>query len=365
MARIKDIISDLESFAPTNYQESYDNSGLIVGNYDGEVKGVLITLDVTEAVIEEAISNGDNLIIAHHPIVFSGIKSFTGKDYVERSVIKAIKNDIAIYAIHTNLDNVELGVNKKICDKIGLKNPRILAPKRELLSKLTTFIPHDSIETVKKALFNAGVGNIGNYSHCSFSTSGEGQFKPNELSQPTIGEKNILEKVSEVRFEVILPTHLENQAISALKKAHPYEEVAYYLSTLNNENQNVGSGMIGELESPMAAVDFLKHVKQSMNLQSLKHTALIKDKVQTVAVCGGSGSFLTKAAMKLKADVFISADFKYHQFFDAEDKIIIADIGHYESEVFTKDLLHEILSKKLYTFALNLSKTVTNPISYL
>lgn len=365
MIRIKDIVSHLESFAPLAFQESYDNGGLLTGNTNDEVRSILITLDATEEIVDEAIKNGDNLIVAHHPIIFSGLKSLTGKNYVERTIIKAIKNDIAIYAIHTNLDNVVLGVNKMICDKIGLVNTHILAPKHHLLSKLTTFVPTASAEKVKKALFESGAGAIGNYHECSFSVSGEGQFTPNENANPTIGEYQTNEKVREERIEVLLPSHLSESVIRSMKEVHPYEEVAYYLTPLSNTYQEVGSGMIGELPNPISALKFLNHVKKSMGLKILKHTKLLKDKIKTVAVCGGSGSFLLKSAITHKADIYISADFKYHEYFDAEDKIIIADIGHYESEVFTKELLHDILSKKFHTFALNLSKTVTNPISYL
>lgn len=365
MVRIKDIISHLESFAPPAFQESYDNSGLLTGNISDEVKGLLITLDVTEEVVAEAIKNGDNLIIAHHPIIFSGLKSLTGKNYVERTVIKAIKNDIAIYAIHTNLDNVYLGVNKMISDKIGLINTNILAPKTHLLTKLTTFVPTKDSERVKQALFDSGAGNIGNYYGCSFSVTGKGQFTPNEIANPAIGSASKKETVSEERIEVVLPNYMSDSVLNALKTSHPYEEVAYYLTPLQNAHQQVGSGMIGEIKESMDAIEFLKELKLRMNLNYLKHTPLVKHKIKKVAICGGSGSFLLKSAIKQDADIYISADFKYHEYFDAEDKIIIADIGHYESEVFTKDLLYDILSEKFHTFALNLSKTVTNPISYL
>lgn len=365
MIRIKDIIQYLESIAPPSYQESYDNSGLITGNSDSEVEGVLITLDTTEAVIEEAIENNCNLIISHHPIIFSGLKRLTGSNYVERTIIKAIENKIAIYAIHTNLDNVAEGVNKKIVEKIGLINTHILRPKSQVLSKLVTFAPTTNAKELKQALFNAGAGNIGNYSECSFEVIGEGQFTPNTQSNPTIGSKNNQERVKESRIELIFPAHLSSQIIDKLKDAHPYEEVAYYLTTLENQNQETGAGMVGELKNEMDEDEFLQTLKQKMALNMIRHTPFTGRKVKKVAVCGGTGSFLLKDAIRAQADVFITADFKYHEFFDAEGKLIIADIGHYESEVYTKELLYELLTKNFTTFALNLSKIVTNPLSYL
>lgn len=365
MTRIKDIIQHLESIAPLAYQESYDNSGLLTGNSKDEVQAVLISLDVTEEVVEEAIKLGANLIVAHHPIIFRGLKSLTGKNYVERTIIKAIKHDIAIYAIHTNLDNVHNGVNKKICDKLELINTKILAPKIAVLSKIVTFIPVDAVDQVKNSMFKVGAGGIGNYSECSFSVIGEGEFNPNEDANPTIGNKGTREKVSEARVEIILPTFLTNQTIQALKSAHPYEEVAYYLSSLDNKNQQVGSGMIGELKTPLAGLDFMHYLKDKMALKVIKHTKILEKNIRKIAVCGGSGSFLLPSAKSKGADIFITSDYKYHEFFDADGEIIIADIGHYESEVYTKDLIYDILSEKFSKFALNLSKTVTNPISYL
>uniref|UniRef100_UPI00404B0CF4 Nif3-like dinuclear metal center hexameric protein n=1 Tax=Fulvivirga sp. TaxID=1931237 RepID=UPI00404B0CF4 len=365
MTRIKDIIQHLESIAPLAYQESYDNSGLLTGNAKDEVTTILISLDVTEQVVEEAIELGANLIVAHHPIIFKGLKSLTGKNYVERTVIKAIKNDIAIYAIHTNLDNVHNGVNKKICDKLGLVNTKILAPKSAVLSKLVTFIPVNAVDKVKDAMFNAGSGGIGNYSECSFTVVGDGEFKPDEGSNPTIGRTGMREKVAEARVEIVLPSYLANAVINSLKNAHPYEEVAYYLSSLDNKNQQVGSGMIGELNTPLSGLDFMHYLKDKMALNVVKHTQILDKKIKKVAVCGGSGSFLLPAAKSKGADIFITSDYKYHEFFDADGDIIITDIGHYESEVYTKDLIYDILSEKFSKFALNLSKTVTNPISYL
>ncbi|MEM8566837.1 MAG: Nif3-like dinuclear metal center hexameric protein [Bacteroidota bacterium] len=365
MTRIKDLIQELESVAPRAYQESYDNSGLLVGNPNTAVKGVLITLDVTEEVVNEAVDTSCNVIIAHHPIIFNGLKSLTGKNYVERTVISAVKNDIAIYAIHTNLDNVHAGVNKKICDKLGLINTQILKPKNQILSKLVTFIPVNSTKTVLAALHKAGAGQLGNYENCSFTLEGTGSFTSNKHADPSIGSKGVSEKVTENRVEVIFPNYKAKEIIKTLNQAHPYEEVAYYLHNLENENQEVGSGMIGELKNEINSTDFLHYLKEKMELNCIRHTKICHDKIRRVAVCGGSGSFLLRAAKAKNADIFVTSDFKYHEFFDAENSIIIADIGHYESEVFTKELLHEILREKFDKFALNLSNVETNPIRYI
>ena len=363
--KIKDVTQYLERIAPRAYQESYDNSGLLTGQPSDEVKGVLVTLDCTEDVVQEAIDNNSNLIIAHHPVIFKGLKKLTGSNYVERTIIKAIRNGIAIYAIHTNLDNVHTGVNRKICEMIGLKNLSVLQPKNEVLTKLVVFIPKENADTVLKALHEAGAGQIGNYNNCSFQVEGTGTFTPNENAHPHLGERRKQEFVNEIRAEVIFPTHLQERILAAMRKSHPYEEIAYYLTALTNENQEVGSGMVGYLDEPLEPREFLKRLKVRMGLSVVKHTQLINKQVQKVAVCGGAGSFLLPKAIQAGAQAYISADFKYHEFFDAEDKLIIADIGHYESEVYTKDLLKEVLIKKFPTFAINFSRTVTNPISYL
>lgn len=358
-------MAHLERIAPPALQEGYDNSGLLVGDAEADITGVLITLDVTEAVIAEALEAGCNLIIAHHPIIFSGLKGLTGKTYVERTVIAAIQNNIALYAIHTNLDNILAGVNRKIAEKLGLTNLRILAPKKSQLMKLVTFVPLPQKDAVTEALWEAGAGNIGNYDQCSFQIKGIGTFRPNDQANPFLGTAMEQELVTELRLEMILPAHRKHAVLRALKKSHPYEEAAYFLSPLENDFQDVGSGMIGDLPSIMEPFTFLEQLKIQMDLTHLRHTAPVGKFIQRVALCGGSGSFLLEQAKRAGADVFISADFKYHEFFDAENQLMIADIGHYESEVFTKELIYEILSKNFTNFALRLSKIVTNPISYL
>ena len=362
--RIREITEFLESIAPLSYQESYDNAGLIVGSPDQEVDKVLISLDAIESVVDEAISKKCQLIIAHHPIVFRGLKKINGKNYVERTVIKALKNDIAIYAIHTNLDNVHTGVNRKIGQKLGLKDLKILSPKRELLSKLVTYCPRENVDQVLKALHEAGAGAIGDYSHCSFTTVGHGQFKPLENADPHLGKPDQLEAVEEMKIEVQLTEDIEREVLAALFKSHPYEEVAYFLTKVANENQTVGSGMVGTLTEPLEGDDFLDYVKEKMALHTIRYTKLPGRKIKKVALCGGAGSFLLGAARSAGADAFITADFKYHEFFDAEDRLTILDIGHYESEVFTKDLLSELLTGKFTNIAPVLSEVDTNPVRY-
>lgn len=362
---IKDICNELELFADLSLQESYDNAGLIVGNAQAEAKAVLLTIDVTEAVVDEAIARGANLIVAHHPFVFKGIKRFTGNNDVERSLLKAIKHDIAIYAAHTNIDAVMQGVNGKIAEKIGLKDCQILQPKAAHLLKLVTFVPQLHVFAVRDAIFAAGAGNIGNYDSCSFSGEGWGTFKAQDGAQPFVGQIDALHSEKEIRIEFILPVHKRQAVIAALLKAHPYEAPAYDLYALENDWQQAGSGMVGELDRAEDSMDFLCRIKAVFGNPTVRHTKITSNTIQRVALCGGSGSFLLKNAIAAKADIFISADFKYHEFFDAENKIIIADVGHFESEQFTKEIFYEIFTKKFPTFAILISEINTNPINYL
>jgi dinuclear metal center YbgI/SA1388 family protein len=363
--QLKEITQIIESFAPLAFQESYDNAGLILGKPEDEVSGILIALDITEEIIDEAISKNLNLIVAHHPILFSGLKKLNGKNYTERCVVKAIKNDIAIYAAHTNLDSVIGGVNSKIAAKLNLQNCRILAPTIDFLKKLVTFVPTADAEKVRNALFEAGAGHIGNYDSCSFNQNGTGSFRGNEATKPYAGEKNLLHFEEETRIETIFPKHIQSTVIAALLKTHPYEEVAYDIYPLDNEYSEVGIGMIGELPEPMDESEFLKNLKKEFHCEVIRHTNLLGKPIQRVAVCGGSGSSYLNKAKAEKADIFISGDFKYHQFFDAENQIIIADIGHFESEQFTKEVFYELLTKKIPKFAIHLSGHNTNPINYL
>lgn len=362
--KVKDITRFLEELAPLGSQESYDNSGLIVGNPDMQVNGVLLSLDCIEATVEEAIKVGANLIVAHHPIVFSGLKQLNGKNHIERTVIKAIKNDVAIYAIHTNLDNYKWGVNYEIAQRIGISKPRILAPKKNTLKKLVFFCPESHSEKVVQAIFKAGGGNIGEYTNCSFESYGTGTFLPGENSNPSQGKIGQREKVEEKRIEVLIPIHKESQIIKAMNYAHPYEEVAHDIYPITNANQDEGAGMIGELDQAMKVEDFLTHLKSTFNCGVIRHTELIKKEIKTVAFCGGAGSFLLNNAKSQQADIYITGDFKYHEFFNAEQAIIIADIGHFESEQYTPHLILGILKKNFINFAFHLSKVNTNPINY-
>lgn len=363
--KIKEITDYLESLAPKSSQESYDNSGLLVGNPLTEVTSALVCLDSIEEVVDEAISKGCNLIIAHHPIIFSGLKSLTGKTYIERTIIKCIQHNIALYAIHTNLDNYQFGVNFEIGTRLGLENLRILAPKSGVLKKLTVFVPEENATALANALFEAGAGAIGNYSECSFSSVGVGTFKPNESAMPFSGEIGKRANKIEEKLEVIVSQHELSNVLSAMKKNHPYEEIAYDLISLDNKNSYEGSGMIGDLPKEMKTIDFLKSLKKSFNCGAIRYTKNGENKIRKVAFCGGSGRFLLETAKQNNADIFISSDFKYHEFFDAENDLIIADIGHYESEQFTINLLERILKKKFPNFAVHLTGINTNPINYL
>lgn len=363
--KVSDLVSYLNQLAPFSYQESYDNSGLLVGDPTAEVKGVLVALDCVESIIDEAISVGANVVVTHHPIVFKGLKRLTGANYVERTVLKAIKHDIALIAIHTNLDNMPYGVNKIISDKLGLTNTSILVPREAGFLKLSVFVPLTHSEGLRKALAAAGAGKIGEYEACSFSVTGTGRFQPSEAANPHIGSAGVLEQVQEERVDVVVPQHSLNTVLSAMKKAHPYEEIAYDVVSLMNTNEYVGSGMVGELADEVSVQEFLKTVKSTFNCGVVRYTESAKTTVKRVAVCGGSGSFLLGAAKRSGADVFITADFKYHEFFDAENRIVIADIGHFESEQYTSHWLVEQMQKKFTTFAVRLTSINTNPINYL
>ncbi len=358
------IIDILEKIAPPSLQEDYDNAGLITGDRGWECKGILVSLDATEEIIKEAIEKKCNLVVAHHPIVFRGLKKINGKNYVEKTVITAIKNDIAIYAIHTNLDNVIDGVNGKIADKLGLVNRSILVPKQNLLQKLSVFVPVNDKEKLLNAMFAAGAGNIGNYSECSFGTEGTGTYKAGEGAQPYLGKIGERHQEKEVKAEVIFPSWLKQQVLKAMIAAHPYEEVAYDLYSLSNDYLQTGSGMMGELETPMEELEFLQQLKLTFNLSIIRHTELTGKRIKKVALCGGAGSFLTAAAKTAGAQVYVSADIKYHEFFDADGRLLLADIGHYESEQFTIDLLFDILREKFPNFAVLKTSVNTNPVRY-
>jgi dinuclear metal center YbgI/SA1388 family protein len=362
--KIIELIVALEKFAAPELQEDYDNAGLITGDSRWECTGALCTLDVTVEILKEAIKNKCNLVIAHHPIVFKGLKRINGNNYVERVIIEALKNDIAIYAAHTNLDNVVLGVNNMIAKKLGLKNITVLQPKKKMLRRLITFAPVDKAEDVRNAVFAAGAGQIGKYSECSFNSDGTGTFKAEEGADPYVGDIGERHRERETKIEIVYPFYLEEQVVKALIDNHPYEEVAYDIFTMENVHFGIGAGIIGDLQQPTDEKDFLKFVKEQFRADGVRHTELLEKPVKRVAVCGGAGSFLIRKAAQKGADMYITADVKYHEFFDAEGKLVLVDIGHYESEQFTIDLVYDLLAEKFPTFAVLKTKVNTNPVKY-
>ena len=362
--KVKDFTSALEQIAPLNYAEGFDNVGLLVGNYYDEVTKVLVCLDTTPDVVDEAIREGANLIISFHPIVFSGLKKLNGKTYVERAVMKAIKNDINIYATHTALDNSFEGVNRGIVNQLQLKNAQVLIPKKDAIKKLVTYVPSENAEQLKKALYEAGAGKIGLYDSCGFLLEGKGNFRPLNGANPTIGTIGALEEVNETRIEVVVPQHVERHVLSALFQNHPYEEVAYSLISLVNKNQYIGLGMIGELDNEMSEMEFIAFVKEKMNTPVIRHSRLLNKTIKKVAVLGGSGAFAIPNAIASGADAYITSDLKYHEFFSAEDQIILMDIGHYESEQFTINLISSYLKEKFSNFVVFNSGIITNPVNY-
>src|SRR5690606_9443892 len=345
--QLKEIIPILEELAPTAYAEDFDNVGLLVGDKNSEINGILICHDALENVVEEAIAKQCNLIVCFHPIIFSGLKSLTGKNYVERAVIKAIENRIAIFAVHTALDNHRRGVNKIMCDAIGLKNTKILIPKEKFIRKLVTYTVAENFVELRNALFDAGAGQIGNYDDCSFSSKGTGTYVGNEYSNPEIGNRFEFVQSEEIKLEVTFEKHLQSKILKALFAAHLYEEVAYEIYELENQHQNIGLGMIGELEEPMESRAFLQSVKEKFDCGGIRHSELLGKPIAKVAVLGGSGAFAIKPAIAAGADVLITADLKYHDYYQAEGKIVLADIGHFESERFTKNYIVDFLKKKI------------------
>ena len=363
--KIKEIIAALERFAPLPLQDGFDNAGLQVGLTEAEATGALLCLDVTEAVVEEAVTLGFNLIISHHPLIFKGFKSLTGRNYVERCVMKAIQNGIVIYSAHTNLDNAKGGVNFKIAEKIGLKNVRILEPKEDILLKLVTFVPVNQANDVRKALFEAGCGCIGNYDSCSYNLSGEGTFRALEGANPFCGELGESHTEPEVRIETILPAFRKGAAIKALMVAHPYEEPAFDLYPLKNVWNQVGAGVVGELDEPETELEFLKRIKKLFEVGCIKHNRLTGRLIQRVALCGGSGAFLAPRALGCGADIFITGEIKYHDYFDYENSLLMAEIGHYESEQFTKEIFYSIIRELCPEVEVQMTRINTNPIKYL
>jgi dinuclear metal center YbgI/SA1388 family protein len=362
---LSEITSFLNAEIPLALQENYDNCGLLIGDLSTDIKGALVCLDLTEDVMDEAIKKNCNLVISHHPLIFSGIKSLTGRNETERLVIRAVSEKIAVFALHTNLDNHYDGVNRLLCEKLGIENAVILKPVSDTLRKLVTFCPPAHADNVRAAIFEAGAGQIGNYDFCSFNAPGNGTFRAMDGANPFVGQKGQLHAEPELRIETIFPAFIESAVISALKKSHPYEEVAFDIYPLTNVHQRIGAGMTGTLPKALVADEFLRQVKEILNIGCIRHTSLKNKKIKKIALCGGSGSFLIKDAISCGADIYMTGDIKYHDFFIPENKMILADIGHYESEQFTKELIYTLLKKKFTTFALFISETNTNPVNYL
>lgn len=355
----------MEEVFPLAYQESYDNSGLQVGNPQKEISSLLLTVDITEEVIEEARRLGAGMIISHHPLIFQGLKRITGNNATERCVALAIRYDIALYACHTNADNLLGGVSSVLAGKLGLKNTRILSPLQGRLRKLVTFVPHQQAEQVRQAIFAAGAGHIGEYDLCSYNTEGTGTFRGSENTNPFAGEKMSYHKEPEIRIETILPAEISGRVVKAMLQAHPYEEPAYDLYPLENSFNKAGAGVTGELEPVMDGKQFLQMIKEKLGAQMLRHSALTGDKISRVAVCGGSGAFLIREALRSGVQALITADLKYHQFFEPEGRLLLVDAGHYETEQFTKELFYEVLIKKFPNFAVRFSEVNSNPVNYI
>ncbi|GAB4377589.1 MAG: Nif3-like dinuclear metal center hexameric protein [Salibacteraceae bacterium] len=362
--KISDLIGVLESFAPRAWQENYDNSGLLFGDPDREIDSALVSLDCTEEVIEEAIDKKCGLVISHHPILFNAVKSITGKTYVERTLIRAIQNDVALYAIHTNLDNAFGGVSFKMAEKMGLENVRVLNPRGGKLNKIVVFTPEKHVHSVRNAMFAAGAGHIGDYDHCSFYSPGTGTFRALDGANPYVGNLGKEHHEPEMKIETIVPQHRLSAVLGAMIEAHPYEEVAYDIYPLSNTDPRIGSGVVGRIKEPISADEFLGLIGKTFNAKVVRHSKLVRQSIETVAICGGSGSFLMHEAIAANADVYVTADMKYHEWFDVEDRLIVADIGHFESEQFTPELIGEIIARKFPTFAVLLSEVNTNPVNY-
>ncbi len=362
--KIAEAITLIEEIAPLTLQESYDNSGLLLGERSDNITAILCTLDITPEVIDEAVAYKANLIVCHHPVLFGNLKSLTGKSVSEKVILQAVRNHIAIYAAHTSLDNAFHGVNAILCDKLKLQNCKVLSPREDYLYKLVTFVPMSHSDKVRNAIFDAGAGHIGNYDSCSYNISGQGTFRAGNNTNPFVGEKGKLHFEDEIRIETIVPADKLTILIATLKNAHPYEEVAYDIYPLRNEYSRAGSGMVGDLEEPMKPEKFLNYLKSTFGIPVIRYAGNINKDISRVALCGGAGMFLLNRAIQEKADAFLTGDIKYHQFFDAEEKLLLCDIGHYESEQFTKEFFYNLLNKKISTFAVHLSKVVTNPINY-
>jgi dinuclear metal center YbgI/SA1388 family protein len=363
--KVKDIASWLDTAVPLSFQESWDNSGLQIGNPETEISSALLTLDVTEEVVDEAISENCQMIISHHPVIFSGLKKITGSSSTDRIIIKALRDDIAIYSSHTNLDVFSNGVSRKMAEKIGLCNVTPLSPLRERLLKLVTFVPESHIDRVSEALFGAGAGHIGNYDYCGFTISGTGSFRAGPDSSPFVGEKGKIHHENEVRLETIMFSHLRESVVKALRGSHPYEEPAFDIYPLSNYTTEEGLGCKGEFSGPVEEKMLIEMVSSVFGSKSVRYSGLTGRPVIMTALCGGSGSSLLGDAISSGAGAFITGDVRYHTFIEASGRILLIDAGHFETEKFATEILYDLIIKKFPKFALRFSNKNSNPINYL
>ena len=361
---VKDILNCITEIAPLQWQESYDNAGLQVGDLNAEAHKALICLDITEEVVDEAIAKQCDVIVSHHPLIFKGLKHLTPQSYIERAVMKAVKHDVAMISMHTNLDNSYWGVSRVLAEQLGLKNLQVLQPLENYLRKLVVYAPLEAADKVRQAMFEAGAGCIGNYDACSFNAQGKGSFRAGESAHPYVGEVGEMHFEDEVRIETVVPKHVLNQVIAAMLKVHPYEEVAYDVFALENDFRQAGAGMVGEFDNPMEEVDFLSLVANAIGSPCLRHSALTGHLIQKVALCGGSGSPFIGDALRCGAEAYLTADIKYHDFFIPEGRILLVDGGHFETEQFTKVLICELIQKKFPKFAAEIAETNTNSVHY-
>lgn len=362
---IRSIINAIEDFAPRALQEDYDNSGLQAGDVTNICTGVLLALDVNKETVKEAKENNFNFIVSHHPILFKGIKSITPTSDIGSILIDAITHNISIYSAHTSLDNARFGVSYRMADKLKLQHIHTLQPQASKLCKLVVFAPTAYAESIKRALAKSGAGEIGDYRGCSYSMDGLGAYEATANAHPFIGEIGELHEEAETRIEVILPKRLLSQSLKAMLKVHPYEEPAYDIIPLLNNDAYSGSGAIGALPTPMPLKDFLQILKNVFKCPCIRHNGLNGNQlIQKVALCGGSGSFLANDAIQQGADIFVTGDVKYHDFTTINGQIVVADIGHYESEQCAKEILYDIISDKFPKLNIRQSKTENNTIKY-
>jgi len=362
-----EIFKYIRSWAPEEIAWNKDNVGLQVGSAKRKVKNILLALDLNMKVIIEAVKKDCNIIITHHPLLFNPLRKIdTDQDNTSLLVEKLIKHDITLFSAHTNLDFTKDGVSFELAKTLKLTNLRFLSNIKSAQYKLIVFVPEGHIEKVASAIFENGGGIIGEYSNCSFRTKGQGSFKGSKKTSPSIGKKLNYEKTDEIKLEVLIDSWKLNEILSAIRSVHPYEEIAYDVYPLNNENVNYGIGAIGELHTAMNQREFFNHVSKSLKINNFRYTTGKTNKIKTVAVCGGSGSEVIPAAIKKGADALITADIKYHTFFDNERKILLIDAGHYETEIFSlnevnKRLADLIKKKKNKVFKYNGS---TNPVIF-